>query len=261
MWSASPSHAHAEEAAAPPFVGAWKVDTAKFMDMSQFAELSPEEKAAAAKEAAKELDTFSVEWTATHWSVTANGDTKRAVYKVKSKRGGSFVLEVQPPEGEAGESESVNVELSGETLYLEMPGLGKLPLARSGPAPKPAASTAAPAEAKPLLGKWGVDLATFRASDDYKKLMEGEEGENATKVAEEILSSMSAEFGADGSLVLSIGGEVQRGKFTVLRVNGNRFTIASSDADGSGEQTSIIELDGDKMQMMSGKQTLYFKRK
>lgn len=133
---------------------------------------------------------------------------------------------------------------------------------RPGPAGHPEKPELPRAQAKPIVGRWRVDIPRTLAADQRLKSMTAEQQKAARDAAEAFLSQLSFEWRGDGTASISMGGRSQDNHWRLVGKEGSRYTLdVAFDGGPEAGETLVLDVDGAFMRMTMGPQVLVLTRK
>lgn len=113
-----------------------------------------------------------------------------------------------------------------------------------------------------IIGKWTIDLEATMAADEKMKEMPEEAKKQAMEQAKAFLGNMSFEFTKDGKAIAKMGDKEETSTFTVKKAEGNTVTVEMTEGEGdkAKKEEMTFTVDGGKLTMKQGKQTLVLKK-
>jgi len=114
-----------------------------------------------------------------------------------------------------------------------------------------------------VVGVWGIDLERTMHADAKMRDMPEDAKRQAMTQARAFLGNMSFEFTADGHAIAKMGDKAERSTFRVTRREGDTLTIEMVEGAGAQakKETLTFIVDGDRLTMKQGSQTLVLKRR
>jgi len=242
-------------------VGDWQVDVEATLDAD------PEMKAAAAADGA--LDTAREMFGETRLRFTPDGratarfpDGRReGVYTVAPTDGGRLTIRIVDAHDNRLNTADYDTTLTDGRMVMRHDGT-TLVFVRPGAvaAAKPALDRA---QARPILGRWQVDVPRTLSADPRLETMTAEQRKAAREGAQAFLSKVAFEWRPDGSASIAMGERIQENQWRLVGREGDRYTldVRFAEAGPAGDhETLVLQLDGAYMRMTMGPQVLVLVR-
>lgn len=113
-----------------------------------------------------------------------------------------------------------------------------------------------------IVGKWGMDLEATMSADPKMKDMPEDAKKQAMEQAKAFLGNMSFEFTKDGQAIAKMGDKEEKSSYKITKAEGNTLTIEMTEGEGdkAKKEEMTFTVEGDKLTMKQGNQTLVLKR-
>lgn len=120
-------------------------------------------------------------------------------------------------------------------------------------------------QAAAIIGRWTVNIPRTLSADRRLATMTAEQQKAARDAAQAFLAKVEFEWRADGTASISMGGQTQSNRWSLVERKGDRYTLdvrfAPAGESGGGRESLILDVDGTFMRMTMGPQVLVLERK